>query len=295
MQQVATQPARVTGRPGRAQTLLTPRNVARIALFTVALLVAVLVILPMLWMVSTAFKPSGEWFQPNVIPHNPTLKNFNDLFNAPDAPIMRWLGNSVFVAATEGLLSLLVCAPAAYAYARMEFRGRNVLFSLMIGTLLVPGFVLLTPNFLLINQFGMLNTYWAVLIPGLGSAFGVFFLRQFFLGFSAEMEEAMLIDGANRLRILWSLILPLSKGAMATLFVIAVLASWNDYLWPLIVLTNPSILTLPVGLASFQSEYHSYPGQVMAGAVIASLPVLVLYTALQRFIVQSVASAGVKG
>lgn len=280
---------------GARRPLLTPRTTKMLVLFIVACVIAVIVIVPMLWMVSTAFKSSGEWYSPNIIPKHPTWANFQQLFNAPDAPILRWFTNSVFVAATEAFLTLLVCAPAAYAYARMDFVGRNVLFSILVGTLLVPGFIFLVPNFLIMAKFNWLNTYLAVLIPGLGSAFGVFFLRQFFLGLPTEMEEAMLIDGANRLRILWSLVLPLSKGALATLFVLSVLASWNDFLWPLIVLTSTQILTLPVGLASFQSEYASFPGQVMAGALIATLPVLILYTVLQRFIVQSVASAGIKG
>lgn len=274
---------------------LTPRQTARFALLAVATLIAILILLPFIWMVSTAFKSSGEWYSPNIIPRHPTMDNLRTLFQAPDAPVLRWLGNSVMIAGVEGMLTLAVCAPAAYAYARMDFRGRNVLFAILVGTLLVPGFIFLVPNFLIVNQLGMLNSYWAVLIPGLGSAFGVFFLRQFFLGLPTEMEEAMLMDGANRLQILWSLVLPLSKGALATLFVLSVLASWNDYLWPLLVLTSPQIQTLPVGLASFQSEYASFPGQVMAGALIATLPVLILYTALQRFIVQSVASAGIKG
>jgi multiple sugar transport system permease protein len=288
------QPA-IQARNAQRRYLIAPRTLQKRVLFVIACAVALVVIVPMLWMVSTAFKSSGEWYSPNIIPKHPTWANFQQLFNAPDAPILRWFGNSVFVAATEGFLTLLVCAPAAYAYARLDFRGRNVLFAILVGTLLVPGFIFLVPNFLIMAQLNWLNTYLAVLIPGLGSAFGVFFLRQFFLGLPTEMEEAMLIDGSTRLRILWSLVLPLSKGALATLFVLSVLASWNDYLWPLIVLTSSSILTLPVGLASFQSEYASFPGQVMAGALIASLPVLILYTVLQRFIVQSVASAGIKG
>ena len=275
--------------------IVTPRTLRRVLLYLLVVVVALVIVAPLLWMVSTAFKPTREWYSPNLIPNNPTLTNFRQLFSYPDAPVFRWFLNSVFVATVEGALTLLVCAPAAYAYARLEFWGRKVLFSMIVGTLLIPGFLFLVPNFLIISQFGMQNTYWAVLLPGLGSAFGVFFLRQFFLGLPTEMEEAMLIDGAGRWRILWSMVVPLSKGALATLFVLSLLASWNDYLWPLIVLTSPNILTLPVGIASFQSEYNSFPGIIMAGALIATIPVLAIFTALQKFIVQSVASAGLKG
>jgi multiple sugar transport system permease protein len=279
-------------RPRTAHRVFTFKRVIH---YAVVVAIALIIIAPLAWMVSTAFKPTREWYSPNLIPYQPTLADFRQLFSYPDAPVFRWFLNSVFVATVEGALTLLVCAPAAYAYARMEFRGRNILFGMLVGTLLIPGFVFLVPNFLIISQFGMQNTYWAVLLPGLGSAFGVFFLRQFFLGLPTEMEEAMLIDGASRWRILWSMVVPLSKGALATLFVLSLLASWNDYLWPLIVLTSPTILTLPVGIASFQSEYNSFPGIIMAGALIATIPVLAIFTALQRFIVQSVASAGLKG
>jgi multiple sugar transport system permease protein len=279
----------------KAGSLSAAQTLRRALLYLVIVVVAILFVAPLAWMVTTAFKPTAEWYLPNLIPYAPTLANFRQLFGAPDAPLPRWFFNSVFVAMAEGLLTLGVCVPAAYAYARMDFKGRNVIFATIVGTLLLPGIISLVPNFLIVNQLGMLNTYWAVLLPGLGSAFGVFFLRQFFLGLPTEMEEAMLIDGANRLRIMWSMVLPLSKGALATLFVISFLASWNDYLWPLIVLTSPSILTLPVGIASFQSEYAQYPGLVMAGSLIATVPCLIIFVALQRFIVQSVASAGIKG
>jgi len=274
---------------------LTPRALKQIVIYALVALVAIIIVAPLAWMVSTAFKPSAEWYSVNIIPYHPTMDNFRQLFTYPDAPVLRWFVNSVIVATIEGALVLGVCAPAAYAYARLEFKGRKVLFSMIVSTLLVPFVIFLVPDFLIIAQMGLLNSYGAVLIPGLGSAFGVFFLRQFFLGLPTEMEEAMLMDGANRFRILRSLVIPLSKGALATLFVLSLLTSWNDYLWPLLVLTSPDIQTLPVGIASFQSEYANYPGTVMAGGLIATIPVLIVFTVLQKFIVQSVASAGLKG
>ena len=325
-----------------AHGIFTPRTLRRALLYLLVVVVALVIVVPLLWMVSTAFKPTREWYSPNVIPNNPTLTNFRQLFSYPDAPVFRWFLNSVFVATVEGALTLLVCAlavvPIIFAsrvanmwsavlligLAAAAHQGFSAnLFTLVsdtehrltfaasflpllyVATSLVY-FLCALPIGRLADRVGrgrvfvagytlLLAVYTVLLLPGLGSAFGVFFLRQFFLGLPTEMEEAMLIDGASRWRILWSMVVPLSKGALATLFVLSLLASWNDYLWPLIVLTSPTILTLPVGIASFQSEYNSFPGLIMAGALIATIPVLAIFTALQRFIVQSVASAGLKG
>lgn len=279
-------------RPGRA---LSPKTLRRLLIYITIVAVGIIFVLPLLWMVATAFKSSGEWYTLNLIPHRPTLDNFMQLLGYKDAPIVRWFFNSALVATVYAFLNVAISAPAAYAYARLDFKGRDVIFGIMIATLLVPGVVFLIPNYLITFKLGLVNTYGAVIIPGLGGVFGVFFLRQFFLGLPTEIEEAMLMDGANRLRILWSMVIPLSRGALATLFVLGFLANWNDFLWPTITLTTTDILTLPVGIASFAGEYNSFPGVVMAGGIIATIPVLVVFTALQRFIVQSVASAAIKG
>jgi multiple sugar transport system permease protein len=203
--------------------------------------------------------------------------------------------NTLGVASVYTILVLIIDSLAGYAYARMEFPGRKLLFNLLIATLFLPGVMFLVPNFVTTNNLGMLNKYSGVIIPGLAGVFGVFFMRQFFESLPRELEEAAEIDGATRLQIFFKIALPLSKPALATLGVISFLASWNDFLWALLVLKDRDIMTLQPGLRTLQGAYTSEYGLMMAGAVIVAIPVLILYLFLQRFIVQSVATTGIKG
>jgi multiple sugar transport system permease protein len=193
------------------------------------------------------------------------------------------------------LLILFVDALAAYAYARMEFPGRKILFTLLLATLFMPGIMFLIPNFLTVFRLGLLNSYTGVIIPALAGVFGVFFLRQFFEALPKELEEAAVIDGASTLQTFFQIVLPLSKPALATLGVITFLGSWNDFLWPLLILSNRNMLTLPPGLRTLQGAYTSEYGLMMAGAVVVAIPVLIIYIFLQRYIVESVATSGLKG
>jgi multiple sugar transport system permease protein len=268
----------------------------RVLLYTVLILFALFFLLPLLWMIVTALKPSAEWLRPNWIPENPTLGNFTAILSNPSLPIMRWFLNSTLIATIFTALVLILDALAGYAYARMEFPGRNLLFGLLLATLVMPGLMFLVPNYITIANLGGLNTYWGVLVPGLAGVFGVFFMRQFFQNLPRELEEAAIIDGANPWTIFFRIALPLSIPALSTLGIITYLASWNDFLWPLLIVGNdPLKQTLPVGLAKLQGAYVFQYGQLMAGAVIAALPVLILYLMLQRYIVESVASSGLKG
>jgi len=269
---------------------------SRILLYAVLILFGLFFLLPLLWMFVTAIKPQAEWLSTNWIPRNPTLGNFTAILNNPSLPMIRWFLNSVVVATVFTALVVALDALAAYAYARMEFPGRNVLFSVLLATLVMPGIIFLVPNYLTIASLGGLNTYWGIIAPGLAGVFGVFFLRQFFKSIPRELEEAALIDGANIWTTFFRVVLPLSVPALSTLGIITYLASWNDFLWPLLIVGNdPAKQTLPVGLAKLQGAYTFNYGQLMAGAVIAALPVLILYLLLQRYIVQSVASTGLKG
>lgn len=267
----------------------------RIILYAILTLIAIFFLLPLLWMIVTALKPNAEWLSPNWIPQNPTFDNFNRLFSNPNAPVVSWFINSVAVSGVATLLILAIDALAGYAYARLSFPGRNALFTLMIATLTLPGIVFLVPNYLTLNTIGWLNTYQGVIAPGLAGVFGVFFLRQFFQSLPKELEEAAYIDGGTIWTNFWHIALPLSRPALATLGIITFLASWNDYLWPWLVLSEKERFTLPVGLASLQGSFTFDYGIIMAGAVIASLPVIILYLLLQRYIIQSVAMTGLKG
>jgi multiple sugar transport system permease protein len=272
------------------------RNVlGRILLYLALILVALFFLLPLLWMLSTALKPDPEWISTNWIPKAPTTANFTKILDNPSIPVLRWFVNSLLVAALATILILALDATAAYAYARMTFPGRDMLFGLMLATLVMPGLLFLVPNYLTVARLGWLNTYQGVIAPGLAGVFGVFFLRQFFQGIPKELEEAARIDGASVWTTYLRVVLPLARPALATLGIITFLGSWNDFLWPLLVMTDVTRQTLPVGLATLQGAYVFDYGGLMAGALIAAVPVLILYIAAQKYIVQSVATSGLAG
>jgi multiple sugar transport system permease protein len=271
------------------------RLLGRIVLYTMLVLFSLFFLLPLLWMFVTAIKPFEEWVLPNWIPNNPTFDNFRSIFADPTLPAPRWFINSLGIASVFTSLVLIIDALAGYAYARMEFPGRNLLFGLLLATLVMPGLMFLIPNYLTVNRIGWLNTYQGVMAPGLAGVFGVFFMRQFFQGIPKELEEAARIDGAGTWTTFYRVVLPLAKGALATLAVITFMASWNEFLWPLLVLNDRTMQTLPVGLATIQGQYTFDYGKLMAGAAVTAIPVLVLYMFLQRYIVQSVAMTGLKG
>ncbi len=269
--------------------------VSRIVLYAVLVLIAIFFLFPIVWMFSTAFKPFVETLQPTWIPQEPTLENFTSIFNDPSIPVLRWFVNSLGVAIAFTALVILLDALAAYAYARMEFPGRNLLFGLLLATLVMPGIMFLVPNYVTIARLRWLNTYQGVIAPGLSGVFGVFFLRQFFQSIPKELEEAAYMDGASVWTTFFRVSLPLAKGAIATLAIITFLTSWNDFLWPLLILNDRELQTLPVGLATIQGQYTFDYGKLMAGAVVTAAPVLILYLFLQRYIIQNVAMTGLKG
>jgi multiple sugar transport system permease protein len=273
------------------------RTAQRLGLYVLLTVIALLIILPLVWMVSTSFKPKSEWFLPQIywIPRTFTFDNYQKILDNPTLPIARWFLNSLFVSSMTTLLILIVDSAAAYAYARMQFPGKRLLYGLLLATLFLPGMMFLVPNFLTVANLGLLNSYAGVIIPGLAGVFGVFFMRQFFESLPRELEEAAYIDGATRLQTFLYIALPLSKPALATLGIITFLGSWNDFLWPLLILRDRELLTLPPGLRTLQGAYTSEYGQMMAGAVITSIPVLLLYIVLQRYVVESVQTAGLKG
>jgi multiple sugar transport system permease protein len=224
-----------------------------------------------------------------------TLRAYKLIFADAQNPVLVWALNSLIAAAARALLVIVVASMAAYALARMKFRGQRFIFGLIIATLFIPGFIFLMPNYLLMNELGWLDTLLALIVPGAAGAFGVFFLRQFFMGIPGELEESVLIDGANTVQILTKVILPISRPALVTLGVLSFLANWNDFVWPIFVLFSPERLTLPAGLASLKGAYNiDYP-VIMAAATIASVPVLILYIFVQRYVIEGVATSGLKG
>jgi multiple sugar transport system permease protein len=268
----------------------------KLMLYLLLFLFAIFFVLPIVWMAITAIKPFNEWLTPNLIPRNPTLNNFTSIFNDATLPVARWFFNSFLIATIFTVLIVIIDALAAYAYARMEFRGRKFLFALLLTTLIMPGIMFVIPNYITIAELGWIGSYQGIIAPGLSGVFGVFFLRQFFLSLPRELEEAAYVDGANTWQTFFRVVLPLSGGAIATLAVITFLTSWNDFLWPLLM-TGPvrEMQTLPVGLSTLQGQYTFDYGKLMAGALVLTLPVLLLYVLAQRFIIRSIATTGLKG
>ncbi|MGW4941318.1 carbohydrate ABC transporter permease [Actinoplanes sp. NPDC004185] len=269
-----------------------------IAWYSLLGLLSLVFIAPIVWMLTTSFKSADEATRvpPTILPADPTTSAYDTLFAGDSqTPVLRWFLNSLIAASGQALLVLIVASMAAYALARMEFRGKKLVFALIIGTLFVPIFTLIIPNFLIIDRLGWLDTLMALIVPGAASAFGVFFLRQFFLGLPRELEEAALLEGANSWQIFTKVILPLSKPALATLAVISFLTNWNDFIWPVYTLFSPDNFTLPPGLGTLQGAYNiNYP-VIMAGAALASIPALILFMVSQRYIIEGVSRSGLKG
>jgi multiple sugar transport system permease protein len=274
------------------------RRVRPIAWYTVLIGLSLIFVAPLLWMLLTAFKNPGEATRvpPTVLPNEPTTSAFETLFTGnSQTPVLRWFLNSLLAATGQAVLVLAVASMAAYALARMDFRFKNLLFGMIVATLFVPVFTLIIPNFLLVDRLGWLDTLWALIVPGAASAFGVFFLRQFFQSLPRELEEAAVIEGANSWQVFTKVILPLSKPALATLAVISFLSNWNDFIWPVYVLFSPQNFTLPPGLGILQGAYTiNYP-VIMAGAALASIPALLLFMAAQRYVIEGVSRSGLKG
>jgi multiple sugar transport system permease protein len=266
---------------------------SRFVLIAILVAIAIFFILPLVLVLSASLKFQAEVFtDTGFIPADPGLENYEALFSG-NASFASWFINSAIVSTVGTVLVLLLTSLSAYAFARIDFLGKGPLFGLLIVTLLLPGVMFLVPQVKIVGALGLYDTLPAMILPGLAGVFGLFFMRQFFLGLPLELEEAAYVDGAGRLRTFISVALPLAGPALATLAVITFLAFWNDYLWPLIICQESC--TLPPGLKSLQRQFTGDPGLVMAGAVVAAVPVLILYLVLQRYIVQSVASTGIKG
>ena len=269
-------------------------KIGSILKYIVLIVGAVIMLLPFLWMLSTAFKNSDVVFvfPPEFIPKEITMENFKKVSEA--FPIYKFFFNSTFVAVVNTFGQLLISSMAAYAFARIEFKGREVLFLLYLGTMMVPGQVTLTPLFILMRYLGWANTYKALILPGMFTAFGTFLMRQAFLGIPKSLEEAAFIDGAGHLRVFIKIILPLAKPTLATLTVFSFMASWNNFLWPLIITSDISKMTLPLGLASLQGRWETNWNVLMAGTLINILPMLVVYLVAQKHIIKGLSHTGIK-
>lgn len=249
---------------------------------------------PFIWMVSTSLTTTGELFKlpPQLIPDPIDGSAYERLFTK--VPILRWVLNSVGVSLAVTFLQVLSSAMAAYAFTRLNFWGRNAIFVLFLATLMVPFQVMVVPLFIELRYMGMLDSYAGLIIPEMAMPFGVFLLRQAFLGLPRELEEAAFMDGSGHIRNFITLVIPLSKPAIATVAVFSFMGSWNNFLWPLIVINSPDLMTLPLGLSSLSSRFVTDWNLLLAGATISVLPIVAVFLFAQRYILQGVAMSGLK-
>lgn len=276
-----------------------PRHftIGTVLLYLGLLIGAVVTLLPIIYMYTRAFMPEGEqmvwpirWF-----PQNPTMNNFERIVVDPTLPVFRWLLNSFFVAISVTALVLFICSLTAYAYARLEFPGRDVIFFLLLTSLMVPGAVTFIPNFLMMRNLGWLDSYHGLIwIHGAG-VFGIFLLRQHFQSIPKELEEAAVADGAGRFRLYWQICLPLVSSSLVALAIFTFLGNWNDLFWPLVIMSDRTKLTLPVGLQVLGGGNYVQRGLTMAAAALASTPPLILYAIFQRRIIAGITLTGMGG
>ena len=266
-----------------------------IILHVIIYALALATIAPFIWMLLTSVKDIGDIFvyPPKWLPSKFHFENYARAFQA--APFGRYYLNSLIVACTVTLGQLITCSMAAYAFARLQFKGRDVLFYIFLGTMMIPYQVTMIPSFMVLYWLGWVVSYQAMIVPGLASAFGTFLLRQFFLTIPKELEEAAYIDGCGKFRVLWQIIIPLSKPALATLAIFTFMGTFNDFIWALIVVNSDHLRTVQLGLAIFRDRYITDWDLLMAGSVMATLPILIVFFFSQKYLIKGITLSGIKG
>lgn len=267
----------------------------RLLVWLLLTLGAIAMAFPFVWMVSTSLKADNALFvtPPQLIPRPFQPANYSRIAN--EFPFWRFVLNSLLVSVVSTALQIMTSAMAAYAFSRLRFRGQNLMFLLYLGTLMVPFQVIVVPLFVEMRYANLVNTYPGLILPAIASAFGTFLLRQAFLTLPKDFDEAAFIDGASHWTVFTRIVLPLSGPALATFAVFALMASWNSFLWPLVIVNSPDLMTLPVGLASLQGRFTTAWNLVMAGATVSVIPILILYVFAQKYVVQGFAQSGIKG
>ncbi|WP_437583397.1 carbohydrate ABC transporter permease [Paramicrobacterium sp. CJ85] len=256
---------------------------------------AIIFVIPFVQMLLAALSPAAELvqFPPPFVPSTLTLENFGKLFATTN--VLQWLLNSVIVSASAIAAHIVLCSLAGYGFARLKFRGRNMGFLLIIATIMLPTQLLMIPTYILFSKIGLINTIGAAIVPWLASAFGIFLMRQFFIGLPVELEEAGMLDGCSRWGIFFRIVLPLAKPALATLAIFTLLSSWNDLIWPLIAINDPSAFTIQLGIANFQGARQTEWGLLMAGNVVAVFPLVLFFLFAQKQFIQTMTFSGLKG
>jgi len=265
----------------------------RIAVWTLLFIGGLIMVTPLAFMFSTSFKTAGQVYDLRLIPSAPTLANYMAIL--ADGRFMRWFLNSMVVAVAVTLSNVFFDSLVGYTLAKFEFRGRYFIFLAILSTLMIPTEMLVIPWYLMSSQLGWLDSYWGIMFPGMMTAFGTFLMKQFFEGVPNDFLEAARVDGLNEFQIWWKVAMPLVTPALSALAIFTFLGNWTAFFWPLIVTTNKELYTLPVGLSSFAVEQSIQWEMIMTGAAIATLPTLIVFIVLQRYIVRGVMLAGLKG
>lgn len=283
------------GGASRYRQRISLRGVARALLYLVLISGAVFALVPFAWMASTSLKtlPEVARWPIQWIPSDPHWQNYITVFS--HVPFLQFYANTVFVTLLRTLGLLITSCMAGYAFARLRFPGRDAIFLIYLGTMMVPGQVTIIPRFITMRWLHWIDTYQALIVPGLFSAFGVFLMRQFFMGIPRSLDDAAILDGATHFDIFRRVCIPLSMPAVATLVIFAFVGSWNDFLWPLIIINSVDKLVLSVGLSHFQDLYYTEWTLLMAASMMAMAPVLLVYVLAQRYFVQGIALTGIKG
>ncbi|OLB61505.1 MAG: sugar ABC transporter permease [Ktedonobacter sp. 13_2_20CM_2_54_8] len=265
------------------------RKFTNSGVFAILLVLTILWLIPLAWSLDTALKPESET---TIIPltwisSHFTLQAFASTLSSSDLP--RWYFNSILTSVVVSLATVVLASMAAYAFSRIPFRGRGVLFWIILAGIMIPGQVLIVPLFALMQSFGLVDTYLGIILPQIASPFAVFIFKQFFDGIPRDYEEAALMDGAHRLRVYWQILMPLARPAIATVAILTFVASWNNFIWPFIVITDTKMMTIPVGLATVQTSYGIRYAQIMASALLGGLPAVIIFLFFQRQIVEGLA------
>lgn len=271
------------------------RRRERLAILAILVPVAIIGLFPMYWMVTTALTPSSAAIRvpPSLVPLDASTENLAELFR--QAPILLWAFNSLVIAVAIMVCHVVFDSMAGYAFAKKRFPGKNLMFLLIVSSLMVPVEVTLVPRFILVTRLGLDDNLLGVILPSIADVFGIFLMRQFIQTLPAELEEAARVDGANEWHVFWRVIMPLSRPAVATVAIFSFVGAWNAFLWPLIVLSKRELLTLPVGVALLQQEFSTNIGLQMAGAAVGAIPTIVLFLFFQRQFLEGVRVGGVKG
>lgn len=273
---------------------MTTNRLLSILKYTVIILGSVIMVVPFLWMVSTSLKEGkvAMTLPPEFIPSNPTLGNYQEVFDR--FPMLTFIKNSIIVSLLTTTGTIVIASMAGYAFARMKFKGRNMLFLLYLSTMMIPAQVIMIPQFILLKNLGWIDTYQGLILPNIFGVFGVFLMRQAFSTIPDELEEAAFMDGANHWTVFTKVDLPLVKPTIATLFIFTFMQSWNNYLWPLIMTSSREMATLPLGLALLQGRWSTNWSIVMAGVLISVLPILAVYLFAQKYFIQGMTMSGMK-